>query len=260
MLRLAEEHRDILHDAADVVSGILALQFHRQLVLDLLNENYIILKPDGDYAFNFAGPALELLNLVQLTDVGAAAMRDLLEAVGKADTAAKTFAAKMSRWLMKAWSESDPIDRFIAFFVPIEVILSGQPVGPQIELRKATRALRQLVKRHAGNRCQELLSFLNNLVEHQRPSLAERFEVFARGSGLDGWESDVLAFKKFNGMRNQLLHKGESKVELSVNITEKVSRQLEDLAIRYSKVALQDECGLKGPRCSSNAALGAMLI
>jgi len=238
LLRLAEEHRDALHDAADVISGVLALQFHRQLVLDLLEENYIVLKPDGDYAYNFRGPWLEVLGQVELTDIGIAALRDILEAVGKAGTSAKVFAAKVFRWLLKAWSERDAIDRFIAFFIPIEVILSGQRAGSQTEFRKGAHGLRQLIKKHGGDQRREMLRLVNKLVERQRPSLEERFEDFAREAGMDGWEDDVLAFKEFNQMRNQLLHRGESKVKLSVSITKEVSKQLEDLAIRYSKFAL----------------------
>jgi len=238
LLGLAESHKDALHEAADIVSGVLALRFHRQLVLDLLNENYIVLKRDGDYALTFASPSLEILRQVEVTDMGVAVIRDVLEAVGKADPGTKVFAAKLCQWLMKAWSERDPINRFAAFFIPIEVVLSGQPANPRTELQMMTRALRGLIKRHAGDQGQEMLNFVNKLVERQRPSLVERFEDFAREADMDGWEDDVLAFKKFNQMRNQLLHVGQSKVKLSVGITEDVSRQLEDLAIRYSKFKL----------------------
>ena len=56
-------------------------------------------------------------------------------------------------------------------------------------------------------------------------------------AGFADWEADVSAFRKFNRIRNDLLHRGEDRIELQVDVGEE-TRQLEDLLERYICFAL----------------------
>ncbi len=53
-----------------------------------------------------------------------------------------------------------------------------------------------------------------------------------------GWENDIIAFRKFNRIRNSLVHQGNSNLDLQVPVSEDEVRQLEDLAERYVSLAL----------------------
>ena len=50
---------------------------------------------------------------------------------------------------------------------------------------------------------------------------------------MPGWEQDVTAFRKFNRIRNSLMHQGEPGVQLVVSVSDEEVRQLEDLTERY---------------------------
>jgi hypothetical protein len=70
----------------------------------------------------------------------------------------------------------------------------------------------------------------------QRPSLVSRFEEMARAAQIEGWETDVVAFRRFNSIRNKLLHRGEQRVQLVISLGEELqeeTHELEDIAERY---------------------------
>jgi hypothetical protein len=68
------------------------------------------------------------------------------------------------------------------------------------------------------------------------PPLSARFESLAEQAQIDGWKGDILAFWRFNSMRNNVLHNGGQAIEMDVNIgndTKPEMRSIEDLAERY---------------------------
>jgi hypothetical protein len=50
------------------------------------------------------------------------------------------------------------------------------------------------------------------------PPLAKRFENWASVASLPGWKNDIVAFNKFSGMRNSLLHRGQPDVKFQVDV------------------------------------------
>jgi hypothetical protein len=236
MLRLAEAAKEPLNTAADLVAGAIGLRFHRQFVIELLNENFVALR-EKDHATQFYGDSLELLESVSLYESGVAQMESLLAAIGSARNEAVQFGGVVLRWLMRAWAERDTVNKFIALFVPLEMVLTGVNT-PQTGLKERARKVRRLIKAHAEKDRNELLAFVDSLVERQRPTLEGRFELLAEEAQSPGWQSDVMAFRQFNSIRNGLLHRGKHNVRLQVSVTEDEVRSLEDMVERYVNFAL----------------------
>jgi hypothetical protein len=236
LLRLAEQDAKRFISAADLISGTIGLRFHRQFVLELINENFFALRGDDDYTFNQASPGLELLEGIALNPKGAEALGNLLTAIGQAATEARDFGASALVWLLRSWSERDTISKFVALFIPIEIILAGYRGTPDKETLENVSKIRSLIDLHGQSESKNLLAFFNKIVGQQRPSLVSRFEEMARTAQLEGWEADVVAFRRFNSIRNKLLHRGEQQVQLVISLADKLqeeTHQLEDIAERY---------------------------
>jgi hypothetical protein len=140
--------------------------------------------------------------------------------------------------LQKAWAEDEMVTKFLWFFIPLECVLGAVQIedSPRAE---AYKSIRKLIKEHAGDQKQQLLGVFNRITESLRPSLEERFAAFARSSQCESCEADILAFRRFNRLRNGLLHRGQAKVQLHVENpdTEQVSG-IQDIAERYISKAI----------------------
>jgi len=243
LLRLAEQDAKSLKAATDLIAGTIGLRFHRQFIIEVINDNFFAIRTTDDYAFNHAGPGLEVLDGISLNSNGAEILRQLLEGVGQATPEAQEFGASALAWLLRAWSERDTISKFMALFIPIEIILAGYGDDPNKEKEKQEEVtqIRNLLATHGGSEANNLLAFFNRIMGQQRPSLASRFEEMAKQAQIDGGEADVAAFKRFNLIRNKLLHQGEQQVQLVISVGDDIkeeTRQLEDIAERYVSWAL----------------------
>ncbi|MBM4137726.1 MAG: hypothetical protein FJ241_12990 [Nitrospira sp.] len=235
LLSIAEQNAKHLKTTTDLIAGTIGLRFHRQFVIEVLNENFIAKMDKDDYTFNFAGPGLELLENITLNPNGTQILDKFLQAIGQATPKAHEFGASTLLWLLHAWNERDTISKFMALFIPIEIILAGYGGNQEQEKKKQEKAtqIRNLLTKHGGADPKHLLSFFNQILGQQRPSLASRFYEMAKESQIEGWEADVVAFKRFNSIRNKLLHQGKRKVQLTISVGEQETRQLEDIAERY---------------------------
>lgn len=236
LLRLAQQDANRFTTAADLISGTIGLRFHRQFVLEIINENFFALRSDDDYAFTQASPGLELLEGIALNPKGTEALNDLLKAIGQAPTAAHDFGASALAWLLRAWSERDTISKFMALFIPIEIVLAGQSGNLNPENLENASKIRNLIDLHGQAETKNLLAFFNRIMGQQRPSLVSRFEEMAKAAQIEGWENDVAAFRRFNSIRNKLLHRGEQQVQLVISFgegLEEETHELEDIAERY---------------------------
>ena len=242
LLRLAEKDAKRLRAATDLIAGIIGLRFHRQFVIEEINENFFASRTADDYALSHAGLGLEVLEGVSLNSRGAKILRHFLEGVGQATAEAQELGASALTWLLRAWSERDAISKFMALFIPIEIILAGYGDDPNKEKEnQEVTQISNLLAVYGGSEANKLLSFFNLILGRQRPSLASRFEKLAKLAQIDGWEVDVAAIRRFNSIRNKLLHRGEQQVQLAISVgddIEEESRQLEDIAERYVSFVL----------------------
>jgi len=56
LLKLAEKDADTVCRTADLVAGIIGLRFHRQFVIEVLNENFVAFYSDKDFVHKVEGP------------------------------------------------------------------------------------------------------------------------------------------------------------------------------------------------------------
>jgi hypothetical protein len=240
LLRLAEKDKDIYRSASDLMAGMIGLRFHKQFVLEIINENFLAMRDEDDWAFTFSSPWLENLEGVSLDSLGAEKLTRAIQAVSKATPTSREIGAPALTWLLRAWAARDSVLKFLALFIPIEMVLSGYGGDPEKEVAKIEniKTIRELIVSQSGLASKQLLEFFNQIAGNLRPSLNERFEQLAKDAKIDGWEADVVAFKRFNSMRNKLLHRGDPNVRLATPISDEEIRHLEDIAERYISWAL----------------------
>lgn len=228
---LVEAERDeVAQHSLDAISGILGLLVHRQLVLKQLVENPFI---SGDFkSFSaFAGPYAEMLEGISANANTGPHILKLLEDEIATPEDVFTRGGAILHWLLKAWRERDPVSKFMYLFIPLEAILpsTGELAA---ESKSDLEAIEAVVRASAVENKEHLMDFLVRAKSRFSPTLGARFEEFAGRIKLPGWELDVKAFKKYNRMRNLLLHNGDRKIRGHIDFEEN-SRTLEDLVERY---------------------------
>lgn len=244
MLALAEKDEELLRETLNLIAGVVGLRFHQRLVLELVNENSLALLLDerDDFVQRIAG---DILTVVQggvvLKQEGLAGLGRLLPIVGAAKAEAREHGATVFTWLLRAWSQEDSVSTFVSLFVPLEIVLQGYSGEGLEQHKEQAEAVECLIRQHGGEGNETLLEYFNRLKGSWRPSLASRFEMIAREAeeaGIASREADVEAFRKFNRIRNALLHRGEGDVELQVTVGREETQGLEDLVERYVCFAL----------------------
>ena len=120
-------------------------------------------------------------------------------------------------------------------FIPLEAVIQSTPELAAEAVRELN-AIKEIVEQSGSKDKAELISFIDRTKTKFNPTLNARFEELAKKHALPGWELDVEAFKKFNRMRNLLLHMGNKRLSTHINF-EQNTRTLEDLVERY--VALE---------------------
>ncbi|MBS0153490.1 MAG: hypothetical protein JSS38_02760 [Nitrospira sp.] len=235
LLRQASGNIESAEYLLDVVSGVLGLRFHKQIVLKPLIENCFI---TGDFepAASFIGPVVEALENVEANQNTAPHLQRLLDGMTSVPEGLLLKGGATLHWLLRAWRERDAVAKFMYLFVPLEAILQSNN-ELAVDSLAALESLEELVKNSGAANKVDFLYFLTIAKTRFGPTLSSRFEDFARRKAISGWELDVQAFKKFNRMRNLLLHAGRKKVCSHIDF-EGNSRTLEDLVERYVSIAL----------------------
>jgi hypothetical protein len=146
-------------------------------------------------------------------------MNDLFPAIGKANRKVAQSGSSVLFWLIRAWAEREIISKFNALFIPLEMVLEGIQGEMPEDQRLQVEKLQTLIDNCGGEDKEKeaLKSLLDRLVKSQRPSLIDRFNLFAEDAKMPGWEKDIKAFKKFNRIRNSLVHRGDPNVKIHVS-------------------------------------------
>jgi hypothetical protein len=241
VLRLAEKEEKEFRRVSDLISGTIGLKFHRQFVMELLNENIIALC-GSSFAISIIGTPIELLDNVQMNLRGIEQMRHLaaFRPLGNTEGSWQRNGTILG-WLLRAWSERDKVSKFSALFTALEMLLQGVKVKIPEEKLQYAESIRELILASNNERQDELLKFFNSLVKNQAPSIMSRFEELAKQAKLATQEADIAAFRRFKNMRNPLIHQGDDNVELTIPHPKLGDRELsafEDLVERYINYVL----------------------
>jgi len=233
LLSIIKNQSNLFEKLIDSISGIIGLKFHRQLVLKPLIENPLILS-GPEQVSNFTGPFIEMLQPIGINNKAEAVLETYVQALEAIQEDKLAKAGSVFHWLTKAWKERDPVAKFIYLFIPLEAILQSDEEIPN-EAHQNIETLIELVGNSDSNNKEKLSSFLEMTKKKYGPNLNTRFEELAKKSAIPGWETDVAAFKKYNRMRNLLVHAGRKDIRSHINIEEE-TRTLEDLVERYLSV------------------------
>lgn len=240
LVGMVDEQRDEYLSVLDLVAGTIGLRYHPQLVRELINENAVAAKEPYP-SVQMVSPGLEVMVPLNLTLPVLEHMKLVLNTVGAVDDEEHAFMGSVLSWLMRAWPEREIVNKFVALFIPLEMVLNDYGVKNPPDVRMKQRAIRNLIKRCALDNRDELLAFFDEMAQNLRPPLTARFEKLANEAKLQGWESDIEAFRRFNSIRNDLVHRGKRQVKL--HLPEDVLQKgdvaaLEDLTERYVSFAL----------------------
>lgn len=244
LLSLAQKNSGEFKDASDLIAGVLGLRFHPQFVLEKICENFFAVRAEDDLPFQIAGPWMQILESLSLNPLGEDMLTKHIGWLSQADPSAQEFGSSVLTWLLRAWTEREALVKFLAFFIPIEMILGGYKgsIESEMEKKENIKQIQNLILAHGGDNAKPLADFFQKITGNLRPSLLSRFEQMARDAKIDGWEADVIAFQRFNTVRNSLLHRGEDEIQLATTVNyqniQDETRQLEDLTERYVSWAL----------------------
>jgi hypothetical protein len=232
LLSRTEKYADEYRVVADLISGIIGLRFHPQFVIKLLNEGFVAFH-DEKRAVNNAGSPIQMLESITLNQPGVSTISQIFPEIGQLEVKEAERDSRVLGWLIQAWAERDIISKFNALFIPIEMILEGVGGVLPENLQSHIQMLRNFIDTHGGKETPQLTQALEEITKKIRPSLIDRFNMLAEQANMPGWENDKAAFKKFNGIRNSMLHGGNPNVKIHVEVSGSDLRALEDLAERY---------------------------
>lgn len=151
-------------------------------------------------------------------------------------------------WLLRAWRERDVLSQFLALFIPLEMVLEGQSTPGSVSPADVQRIM-ESVTLHCGDDAERLRRLVGAAIQRLGPSLADRFEAMATALLPQTAATDVSAFRKFNRMRNELVHRGKSDVKIVVTVNRSDVIELQGLAERYVFANLfKDDQGVGRPR------------
>jgi hypothetical protein len=240
ILEITAENNRKQSKIADVIAGTIGLRFHCQFVMEIVCENPLAIRNSDDWAFQMVGPAMQLLEAPALNQTGIGMLDQLLPSIGQSSEKAISFGSKALEWLLRAWVEHDPVSKFTFLFIAVEVVL-GKVSKIEEPFNESVSRIKALIEACDSESKDQDISYFEMAVrahERQPMSLSERFELLAQDAKMAGWENDVIAFRKFNRIRNHLVHQGDSNLDLQVPVSEDEVRQLEDLTERYVSLAL----------------------
>ncbi|MCX7185076.1 MAG: hypothetical protein NTW90_07575 [Nitrosospira sp.] len=235
LLQIAKEHSQLFEKLIDAISGIIGLRFHRQLVLKQLVEN-VFISSGPEPVSSYTGGSVEMLEPIKVQISAQSSLREHIAALEFISEETLTKGGAIFHWLLKAWREQDQIAKFVYLFIPLEAILPSDIEVPN-NIENNLISLSELIRASSAEDKESLLRFLEITKTKYGSTLNARFEEFARNAAIPGWEADVAAFKKYNRMRNLLVHAGCRDIHTQLTIEEE-TRTLEDLVERYIGIAL----------------------
>jgi hypothetical protein len=238
MLRKAAERDPLLTAALDYVAGVLGLRLHYRLVSTPITEQrYAYRDKSASYAFSTSLPVQVIATHEwDVSDEGLTATETRIPTLQRGWTWEK--AAEVLAWLLRAWAAEDPVLKFVSLFIPLECVIPELPMTGSVAWDQKRRAVLAIVKKEAAAQDRNELSKFVADLRPSAPSLASRFEKWATDTALPGSKQDVVTFRRFNRMRNSLLHAGKAGARSHVVVEADNVRTLEDIAARYVGLAL----------------------
>ncbi|GHO98714.1 hypothetical protein KSF_087620 [Reticulibacter mediterranei] len=249
VLKIVENDAAVYRRIADLVGGIIGLKFHRQFVMELLNENFVAILDDS-FVMSIIGTTVERLAPVQMSAQGIEQMEhfsSLLTKSGVKNELAQQWKETILGWLMRAWAERDTISKFNALFTALEMLLKGVKSKMPLDMRQNAKEIRSLITKHGGEKQEQLLVFFDQLMSKQSPPLMKRFETLATQANMTTKNIDIKAISHFREMRNNSVHDGENNTQVIVtnpSIGDEEIHAFEDIVEKYINYVLFEDSNI----------------
>ena len=224
-------HKKHLNQISEFVAGLLGLTIGKEFFMKLIYEDVFTIsstKPD-QLQFQTSG---EVTIHKRLSFSRDEITQRLQECHGQSINQ-KVVETPALGWLVRSWGENDPVVKFVSLFIPLEIMLSGTP-GEKWITDGLVQRIEVILNASQDGDKDELIKSFKGLVKNQKsPSLVTRFEAKAKEVNPEHWQIDCEAFKRFNGMRNALVHRGEKGMAQYVSVSNNQVVDLQELVERY---------------------------
>lgn len=231
---VTEDLRSHCRELLDLFAVAVGAGVSRQFLAVDIGEDEWRLEPDGQWRCVVSRP-------VSLIDAPAPSHSELaartLDWVTGRRLEPRILSGGILPWLLRAWRETDPVSRFLALFIPIEMVLAGYRGDTGVTASQIERIKAAITATQEGD-ASDLCRLVDTMAGKMAPPLASRFEVMARALSPSTAVADTAAFRKFNGMRNALVHRGQASVQTQAHVGAHEAIQLQDLAERYVFLSL----------------------
>lgn len=217
-------------EVLDLVVGAVCLRFHCQLAMEELGEEPLMIRGPLDFGHSFAGSTIRVCDDLQFSAGAGDSVGNFVSEILNADSGSRKRGCEALSWMIRAWHARDSVLAFLSHFVVLEMMVEGETVDATQSMATAADSLRDVVIQSNNP---ELMVQLNAFIASWRPALAARFESLVKRCGAASAQQDLEAFKKFNKMRNDLLHRGNQMVRSTVTLSTQDVQSLEDLVERY---------------------------
>lgn len=240
VLKQFERYKNEMEQALNYSAGSLGLRVNAELVcvpIYDVDQRYLFLNK-ATYAIQ-TGFGIEIRQTVKIEHSGTGRITLKEEALKLEGKNKLERAAECLAWFLRGWAAEDYVLRFISFFTALEPIVPPPLKSDTEKFRSARKRVSKLVKRHARKEDKALLAFLKDL--KASVSLTTRFNRVATEAKLDNWESDIVAFKRFYEIRNNLLHRGDASIASEPLVNNEDLRGLEFIAQKYVRYLLYNK-------------------
>lgn len=207
---ISDARRSEAFDAIELAVGLVARRLHKQFVLELLSEEAVVFKTNGQFVHRISTGSLRALDAITLTPPAQTLLQGLLDAVAVLEIKDRRDLARSLTWLNRARDDENPYFKFMSLMIVAELLLAG--FGKQDpDFEKQVDLIDELITAATEDN-PELLKAWQVLRRTRHVPVLDRFTRMAETYKLPNWESDVRAFRSFNKLRNQLLHRGEQSI------------------------------------------------
>lgn len=195
---------------SNFIAGTLGLRIHFQFLYEVVNEIYWLFS-EKDNNWSIDSVSSDVLHILDSTALNRDGINYIKSLQFRDDASIKEMRAEAIalHLLKRAWQEHQGVPKFINLFTALEVAIKSHISGTRSDVQQINKRLEKFFEENAAdkNEKSELLKSLKSITSIYKP-LTTMFEELANEANYQTKDDDIEAFKKFNKVRNELLHGG----------------------------------------------------
>lgn len=220
-------------DIASFFTGMIGLRYHMQFVITNVNEHYWLWN-ELEQAWRIESIGTMPIRILEAITLNQSGKEQIQQTKMKPAANLKLIrSASISfKFLIKAWSEYNGLDKFIYLYTALEVAIKSDNFPSRFVPRSEIQALVRLVQTMPDSK--EKVELEKYIEGHSKRKVAfDLFVDLAEHANFETQEDDIEAFKLFNKVRNDLMHGGTETNLHSVKLKSGKSVVFESFVERY---------------------------